>query len=107
VSELTVNGYSTRKVVCGRKEDTSMQTRTFAVPYKRSFCNEEHVLSFDLKELKEECKKEHKKSKKKNKVKKKEKKKFLRSIADKIIDAAISLVKEAAMVFFKHKLAII
>lgn len=84
-----------------------MQTGTLAVPYKRSSCNDEQVLFFDLKELKKECKTEHKKDKKKNKGKKMKKKKFLRNIADKIIDAAISLAKEAAMVFFKHKLAIL
>lgn len=59
VSELTVNGYSTRKVACGRKEDTDMQARTFAVPYKRSSCNDEQILFFDLKDPKKKCKKEH------------------------------------------------
>ena len=86
VSELTVNGYSTGKVVCGWKEETDMRTGTFAVPYKRSSCNDEQVLFFDLKELKKECKTGHKKDKKK---KDKKMKKILRNIADKILDAAI------------------
>lgn len=80
-----------------------MQAGTFAVPYKRSSCNDEQILFFDLKDPKKKCKKEHKKDKKKKKAKKK----ILRSIVDKIIDAVISFAKEGAMVFLKHKLAII
>lgn len=80
-----------------------MQNKTFEMPYERSSYNKEEVLFFNLKEMRKECKKERKKGKKQ----KKEKKKFWRSVVDKIIDAAISLAKEAAMLFFKHKLALV